>query len=122
MPINRRYPLETLLAACRRYPLRPHRRITFEYILMADVNDRPEDARRLAALLRPLRAKINLIPFNEHEGCRFRPPTEAAIEHFQQILVAQGYTVIIRHSKGRDISAACGQLRARYDARIDDRR
>jgi len=113
MPINRRYPLEVLLAACQRYPLRPHRRITFEYILMADINDRPEDARRLAALLRPIRAKINLIPFNEHEGCRFRRPAEAVIERFQQLLMAQGYTVIVRHSKGREISAACGQLRAR---------
>jgi len=113
MPINRRYPIETLLEACRRYPLRPHRRITFEYILMEGVNDRLDDARRLAALLRPLRAKINLIPFNEHEGCRFRRPPEGVIDAFQQVLVDQGYTAIIRHSKGRDISAACGQLKAR---------
>jgi len=115
MPINRRYPLEMLLEACRRYPLRPHRRITFEYILMRGINDRLEDARRLAALLRPLRAKINLIPFNEHEGCRFRRPSETAIDAFQQVLVDQGYTAIIRHSKGRDISAACGQLKARRE-------
>ena len=113
MPINRRYPLETLMAACRRYPLRPHRRITFEYILMPGVNDRREDARRLAALLRPVKAKINLIPFNEHEGCRFRRPAQDVIEAFRERLAAQGYTAIIRHSKGRDISAACGQLRAR---------
>jgi 23S rRNA (adenine2503-C2)-methyltransferase len=116
MPINRRYPIETLLEACRRYPLRPHRRITFEYILMADVNDRLEDARRLAALLRPIRSKINLIPFNEHEGCRFRRPSESVIDAFQQSLVNQGYTVMIRHSKGREISAACGQLKARTAA------
>jgi 23S rRNA (adenine2503-C2)-methyltransferase len=116
MPINQRYPIETLLAACRRYPLRPHRRITFEYILMEGVNDGLADARRLAELLRPIRAKINLIPFNEHEGCRFRRPSEAVIEQFQQHLIAQGYTAIIRNSKGRDISAACGQLRARSKA------
>lgn len=113
MPINRRYPIETLLEACRRYPLQPHRRITFEYILLEGINDRPADARRLAALLRPIRAKINLIPFNEHEGCRFRRPNEAVIQQFQQDLMDQGYTVIIRNSKGRDISAACGQLKAR---------
>jgi len=113
MPINRRYPIETLLEACRRYPLQPHRRITFEYILLEGINDRPTDARRLAALLRPIRAKINLIPFNEHEGCRFRRPNEAVIQQFQQDLMDQGYTVIIRNSKGRDISAACGQLKAR---------
>ena len=113
MPINRRYPIETLLEACRRYPLQPHRRITFEYILLEGINDRPADARRLATLLRPIRAKINLIPFNEHEGCRFRRPNEAVIQQFQQDLMDQGYTVIIRNSKGRDISAACGQLKAR---------
>jgi 23S rRNA (adenine2503-C2)-methyltransferase len=115
MPINRRYPIETLLAACRRYPLRPHRRITFEYILIEGINDRPEDARRLAELLRPIRSKINLIPFNEHEGCRFRCPPEAVILQFQQRLVERGYTAIIRNSKGRDISAACGQLKARSE-------
>jgi len=113
MPINHRYPIETLLEACRRYPLQPHRRITFEYILMEGINDRLEDARRLAALLRPIRAKINLIPFNEHGECRFRRPSESAINAFQQLLTDQGYTAIIRHSKGRDISAACGQLKAR---------
>lgn len=115
MPINRRYPIESLLEACRRYPLRPHRRITFEYILLEGINDRPADARRLAALLRPIRAKINLIPFNEHEGCQFRRPPEDVILQFQQQLVDQGYTAIIRNSKGRDISAACGQLKARAE-------
>ena len=115
MPINRRYPLETLLAACRRYPLRPHRRITFEYILLEGINDSPDAARRLAKLLRPVRSKINLIPFNEHEGCRFQRPPDMVIQHFQQLLIDQGYTAIIRNSKGRDISAACGQLRARTE-------
>lgn len=115
MPVNRRYPIETLLEACRRYPLQPHRRITFEYILLEGINDRPADARRLATLLRPIRAKINLIPFNEYEGCRFRRPREEVILQFQQNLVDQGYTVIIRNSKGHDISAACGQLKARAE-------
>lgn len=115
MPVNRRYPIETLLEACRRYPLQPHRRITFEYILLEGINDRPVDARRLATLLRPIRAKINLIPFNEYESCRFRRPREEVILQFQKNLVDQGYTVIIRNSKGHDISAACGQLKARAE-------
>ncbi|MBI9083571.1 MAG: 23S rRNA (adenine(2503)-C(2))-methyltransferase RlmN [Desulfobacterales bacterium] len=113
MPINRAYPMETLLAACARYPLAPRRRITFEYILMAGINDSPDDARRLARLLRPIRSKINLIPFNPHEGSEFHRPAPPVIERFRQILVDKGYTVITRHSKGQDISAACGQLEAK---------
>ncbi|MGD9330927.1 MAG: 23S rRNA (adenine(2503)-C(2))-methyltransferase RlmN [Desulfobacterales bacterium] len=112
MPINRRYPIEVLLEACCRYPLRRNARMTFEYILLQGVNDRMQDARQLAKLLRPIRAKINLIPFNEHAGCGFRRPSEAAILQFQQHLIEQGYTAIIRHSKGGDIAAACGQLKA----------
>ena len=112
MPINRIYPIEKLLAACRRYPLKPHRRITFEYILIKGVNDSAADARRLAALLSKVKAKINLIPFNPHAACRFDRPEEVVIEQFQQILLSKHYTVIVRRSKGQDISAACGQLRA----------
>ncbi len=113
MPINRRYPLESLLEACRRYPLAPQQRITFEYILIKGVNDTPADARRLADLLRPIRAKINLIAFNEHAASPFQRPSEETVLSFQKILAEQRYTAIIRHSKGREISAACGQLRAR---------
>ncbi len=113
MPINRTYPLETLLAACRSYPLPPGRRITFEYILIKGVNDAPEDARRLARLLQPIRCKVNLIPFNPHEGSDFERPAEEAILAFQEVLLRKHFTVIIRQSKGQDISAACGQLRAR---------
>ena len=112
MPVNRRYPLEMLLEACRRYPLEPRQRITFEYILIQGVNDSPEDARRLAILLRNIRSKVNLIPFNEHPGSDFKCPAESAISRFQQILLDSNYTVMIRRSKGQDISAACGQLRA----------
>jgi 23S rRNA (adenine2503-C2)-methyltransferase len=115
MPINRRYPLEMLLDACRLYPLPPRKRITFEYILIRDVNDSPEDAQRLSKLLRPIKAKINLIPFNEHCGSLFRRPDEKTILAFQDILVQHHYTAIIRNSKGRDISAACGQLRASHE-------
>ena len=110
MPINRKYPLEKLLGACRRYPLMPHRRITFEYILIQGINDSLTDARRLADMLKPIRAKINLIPFNEFEGCEFRKPDVSVIANFQELLIDQHYTAIIRKSKGSDIAAACGQL------------
>jgi 23S rRNA (adenine2503-C2)-methyltransferase len=113
MPINRKYPIETLLEACRTYPLPAGRRITFEYILIHGVNDSEADARRLAKLLQPIRCKINLIPFNSHEGCDFKRPPESKIQAFYKILFDKNYTVIIRRSKGQDISAACGQLRAR---------
>ena len=113
MPINRKYPLEKLMQACRKYLPAPGRRITFEYILIKGINDSAEDAERLAKLLRPIRCKVNLIPFNPHEGCEFERPAEAVIQAFYDILFAKNYTVIIRRSKGQDISAACGQLRAR---------
>ena len=112
MPINRRYPIEKLLDACHSYPLQSGRRITFEYVLLKGVNDRPEDAKRLARLLRTQRAKINLIPFNDHKGSEFFRPDETAIFQFQEILLQKNYTVMIRASKGQDISAACGQLKA----------
>ncbi len=113
MPINRVYPLESLLKACRQYPLPAGRRITFEYILLKGINDSESDARRLVKLLQPIRCKLNLIPFNPHEGCNFKRPAESVIRAFYDILFAKNYTVIIRRSKGQDISAACGQLRAR---------
>jgi 23S rRNA (adenine2503-C2)-methyltransferase len=112
MPINRKYPLEKLLDACAGYPLLPRRRITFEYILIKGINDSIKDANRLVKLLRPIRAKINLIPFNEYEGSEFNRPEESAILKFKEILHKNNYTAIIRYSKGQDISAACGQLGA----------
>ena len=113
MPINRRYPLEALLAACRNYPLLPRRKLTFEYILIDGLNDSPANARQLAELLRPIKSKINLIPFNPHEGSDFKRPAEHTIFQFQKILQNADYTTIIRQSKGTDISAACGQLHAK---------
>lgn len=113
MPINRVHPIDSLLAACRAYPLPPGRRITFEYILIKGVNDAPEDARRLARLLAPIRCKVNLIPFNPHAGSGFERPGEETILAFQEVLLSKHFTVIVRRSKGEDISAACGQLRAR---------
>jgi len=112
MPINRTWPIETLLAACRAYKLAPRRRITFEYILMRGINDSGEHARQLVKLLAPVRSKINLIPFNPHPGSDFQPPDEAVIETFLKILLDRHQTAIIRRSKGADIAAACGQLRA----------
>lgn len=113
MPINRKYPLAALMEACRQYLPAPGRRITFEYILIKGVNDSVEDAERLAKLLRSIRCKVNLIPFNTHGGCDFERPAEAAIQAFYAVLFAKNYTVIVRRSKGQDISAACGQLKAR---------
>ena len=112
MPVNRAYPLGKLLEACREYNLRPGRMITFEYILLKGINDSIQDAKRLVKMLRPLRSKVNLIPFNEHSGSGFTRPGEAEILKFQEILHQNNYTAIIRQSKGLDISAACGQLSA----------
>lgn len=112
MPINRTYPLEVLIEACRRFPLPQRRMITFEYLLISGVNDSPEQARALAKLLRDVRAKINLIPFNAYPGSEFKPPPPERVLAFQQILIKNHYTTMIRQSKGADISAACGQLHA----------
>ena len=113
MPINRRHPIAELMAACSRYPLPPRRKITFEYILMKGINDSLADARRLVKLLRPIKAKVNLIPFNEHPGGDFQRPDAHRIREFQELLANHHYTAIVRHSKGQDIGAACGQLRAK---------
>jgi len=110
MPINQRYPLKVLLAACRSYPVRPRRRITFEYVLLAGVNDAPEDASRLIRLVSGIRCKINLIPFNEFPGSGFSRPSEERVDRFQHILHKAYLTATVRRSKGNDILAACGQL------------
>ncbi|MFO7930470.1 MAG: 23S rRNA (adenine(2503)-C(2))-methyltransferase RlmN [Thermodesulfobacteriota bacterium] len=110
MPVNRTHPLERLIDACSRYPLQPRDKITFEYILIKGVNDSLKDARRLAKLLKPVRAKINLIPFNSHPDSEFSRPDTETIETFRSVLTEKNYTAIIRWSKGTDISAACGQL------------
>lgn len=111
MPINRRYPLNRLMETLRQFPLPKGRRITFEYILIRDVNDRPRDATNLRKLLKHVRAKTNLIPFNLYNGSPFEPPDEGRILAFQDELIRSKLTATIRKSKGSDISAACGQLR-----------
>ena len=117
MPVNRRYPLEDLLAACRRFPLAPRRRITFEYVLLRGVNDSEDDALRLTRLLKGIKCKVNLIPFNPFPGSDFKRPDDAAVKRFQKILQDYSYTALVRESRGRDISAACGQLRERAAAK-----
>ena len=109
MPINRKYPLEALLAACREYPLRPKELLTFEYVLLGGFNDSTEDARRVARLLSGMRAKVNLIPWNPGE-LPYRPPAAERLEEFRQALFAKGVPAFVRYSRGQDVNAACGQL------------
>jgi 23S rRNA (adenine2503-C2)-methyltransferase len=116
MPINRKYPLAELMAACREYPLPPRTRITFEYILLDGVNDSPKQARELVRILHGVRAKVNLIPFNPVApdfDAGYRRPSEARILAFQEVLQRAQLTAMIRQSRGTDISAACGQLAAK---------
>ena len=109
--VNKQYPLETLLRACRDYPLPPRRRIFFEYVLLKGVNDSEADAHRLLRMLKGLRCKVNLIPFNDYPGAPFGRPDDETVLRFQKILIEGHFTAFIRKSRGRDILAACGQLR-----------
>lgn len=113
MPIDRRYPLKDLLALCRRLPLDRREKITFEYVLLRGVNDSKEDALRVASLLRGIRAKINLIPFNAYPHSSFQRPDEETVLQFREVLMARHFTALIRQSRGSDILAACGQLAAK---------
>lgn len=110
MRINRKYPLARLLEACRKFQLQPRRMITFEYVMIQGVNDTPREALRLAQLLKEIRCKINLIPFNPYPEVDFRRPEEASVQAFRQVLIDHHYTATIRISKGAEIQAACGQL------------
>lgn len=107
---NRLHSLQALLAACRDYPLADRDRLTFEYVLLADVNDRPEDATRLIKLLRGLRCKVNLIAFNPFPGSPYRRPSDAVIDMFQNTLRRGHVDAYLRRSRGRDVLGACGQL------------
>ncbi len=110
VPLNRKYGLQEVLDACRRFPLKRRNRITFEYVLLAGVNDSAADATRLARLLQGIKSKINLIPLNPAAGIPFERPTDEAIDRFGRILAEHHLTVSVRKSRGRDIRAACGQL------------
>ncbi|HYS27417.1 MAG TPA: 23S rRNA (adenine(2503)-C(2))-methyltransferase RlmN [Vicinamibacterales bacterium] len=110
VPPNRKYPLADILETCRRFPLKKRSRITFEYVLLAGVNDSPEDARRLARLLSGIKAKVNLIPLNPAPGIPYERPSDERVDRFAQILADRHLTVSVRKSRGQDIRAACGQL------------
>ena len=110
MPVNRRYPVEQLMETCRRLPIAQRRRVTFEYVLLAGVNDGVEDAHRLVRLLHGIRAKINLIPFNPFPGAAYHPPAAPQIRRFQEVLLAAKISATVRKTRGRDVQAACGQL------------
>jgi 23S rRNA (adenine2503-C2)-methyltransferase len=109
MPINQKYPIEKLIEACERYPLRPWEHLTFEYVLLGGFNDSPQDARRVARLLANLRAKVNLIPWNPGE-LPFEKPDPSRIEEFRRILTDKDVRAFVRYSRGQDVMAACGQL------------
>ncbi len=113
MPANRKWPLATLMRCLREYPLDQRQRITFEYILIRDLNHSQQDARALAKLLHGIPAKINLIPFNAFEGCAFATPSQQAIERFQQTLLDRGLNTTLRQARGDRELAACGQLATR---------
>ena len=113
MPINRKYPIRVLLDCLKSYPLKPTRRITFEYVLLKGINDTLDDAKRLAKLLHGIPSKVNLIPFNGFAESDYQPPAEATILAFQKYLLSKNYSVFIRRNRGTDILGACGQLAAR---------
>jgi 23S rRNA (adenine2503-C2)-methyltransferase len=110
MPLNRKYPLKDLLAACRAYPLRPRERLTFEYVMLDEINDSRADATRVAELLHGIPARVNLIPYNGGEALPYRASPLARVLEFQQALAERQVPAFIRISRGRDIMAACGQL------------
>ena len=110
MPINKKYPLKDLLAACKNFPTGSREYITFEYVLLGGVNDTAEDARRVARLMGGLgRVKVNLIPWNPG-ALPYKEPTEEAVAEFHRILLEKGVPAFTRYSRGRDVMAACGQL------------
>jgi 23S rRNA (adenine2503-C2)-methyltransferase len=111
MPLNKKWNLEMLMAAARAYPLRPREWITFEYVLLGGVNDSPENAKEVAELLQGLRCKVNLIALNPGPGIEFTTPDAEQVTAFQQTLRASGVPAFVRRPRGRDIYAACGQLK-----------
>ena len=129
VPLNRKYPIDELIAACQRYVSARHKRtVTFEYTLINDVNDHPEHARKLVKLLRKVPSKLNLIPFNPFPGAPYSCSSEQRIREFQAIVMAGGLIATVRKTRGDDIDAACGQLagkvidRTRRSARLRDQR
>jgi 23S rRNA (adenine2503-C2)-methyltransferase len=120
MPLNRKWNLQQLMKAAREFPLRPRERLTFEYVLLAGVNDAPEQAREVVELVRGIRAKINLIALNPGAELPYRTPEQERVSAFQQVLVAAGIPTFVRRPRGRDIFAACGQLKRTVEVVLTD--
>ena len=114
MPVNKAYPVEQLMEACRAYYKKTNRRISFEYAMINGVNDTPEAAKTLLKLLKGLPAHMNLIPLNHVEESPLKPSTRKAVRQFQEILEAGGVPATVRRTLGGDIDASCGQLRRKY--------
>ncbi len=110
MPVNKKYPLQELMTACKYYFKDPRRMVTFEYVMLAGVNDSKEQARQLVKLLQGVRCKINLLRFNSFPGCNWQSSSEEVLDAFRQILLKAGINTITRKTRGSDIAAACGQL------------
>ena len=110
VPLNKKYGVADIIAACKRFPLKRRSRITFEYVMLAGVNDSTDDARRLATLVAGVKSKVNLIPLNAAAGIPYERPSDEVVDRFAQVLADHYITVSVRKSRGRDIRAACGQL------------
>jgi 23S rRNA (adenine2503-C2)-methyltransferase len=117
MPVNKAFPIEELLDACREWEMEPHRRITFEYVVLGGLNDSLEDAARVKKLLHGIPSKVNLIPYNPHPGSDYARPDDAKVDAMHRYLMGEGVAAMIRHSRGRDILAACGQLKSAEENR-----
>ena len=122
MPINLKYPIDTLLEAIRKFPINHRKRVMFEYVLIKDITDDPEDAFRLVRLLKGMRAKVNLIPFNESDELPYRRPSDETILRFQAVLIDHHITTFVRKNRGNDISAACGMLRKKETWSVQEAR
>lgn len=117
MPVSRKYPIENIVSVCRQLKMKARERITFEYLLIRDFNDSLEDAKRLARLLEGIPSKINLLAYNENPFTKFKRPSDETIVKFKELLLSRNLTATFRVSRGRDIAAACGQLRTATDLR-----
>ncbi|MGA9354205.1 MAG: 23S rRNA (adenine(2503)-C(2))-methyltransferase RlmN [Terriglobales bacterium] len=121
MPLNRKWDLGELMKAAREFPLRARERLTFEYVLLDEVNDAPEHAREIVKLVRGMRAKVNLIALNPGSELPYRTPDAARVAAFQKILMSAGIPAFVRRPRGRDIFAACGQLKGTVEVRLEPR-
>ncbi len=110
MPVNKKWPIAALMEACRRFPAKQGRRLTFEYVMLKGVNDSLEDAMRLAGLVKGMDAKVNLIAYNQNPGLPFQSVEPSQVEAFHRLLTERGVVAVVRKNRGRDIAAACGQL------------